>query len=206
MVERTVFVVDDDEGARKSVCALVESMGLRAEAFVSGEDFLDHYCQDQPGCLVTDLRMPDISGLELQEELTKRGVSLPVIVLTAYARTAITVRALKIGAVSVLDKPYMDDDLWDAIRMALARDADNRERSRTQEVVRSRLGSLTAQEKDVLDLIVQGQPNKVIAKKLDISVRTVANRRADILAKTGATSTANLIRLAVMGVMPEKPP
>lgn len=195
--QRMEFVVDDDEGARKSVCALVESMGLCAEAFASAEEFLDCYIPGRPGCLVTDLRMTGMSGLELQEELAKRGVFLPLILLTAHARTPITVRAVKEGAVSVLDKPYMEDDLWDAIRAALAKDDAERKNVRAKQAVHARLDQLTPLEKKVLSLIVQGQPNKVIAKELDISVRTVANRRAEILAKTGVASNAELIRLVV---------
>lgn len=198
MTEYTVFVVDDDEGARNSVCALVESMGLRAQAFASAEGFLAHYTEARSGCLVTDLRMTGINGLELQEQLIQRGFSLPVIVLTAYARTPITVRAVTRGAVTVLDKPYTDDDLWDAIRAALAKDDVERKKAETRESVCSHFDLLTPLEKDILKLIVQGQPNKVIARELDISVRTVANRRAGILAKTGAASTAELIRLAVV--------
>jgi FixJ family two-component response regulator len=194
--QRTVFVVDDDEGARKSVCALVESMGLQTEAFASAEEFLDHYTDGRAGCLVTDLRMPGVSGVELQEHLAKRGISLPVIILTAHARTPITVRAVKTGAISVLDKPYMDDDLWDAIRAALAKDADDREKAKSEQVLRSRFQQLTPPEKDVLNLIIQGRSSKVIAKELDISVRTVANRRAEIFAKIGVTSVAELVRLA----------
>jgi two-component system, LuxR family, response regulator FixJ len=195
--EPTIFVVDDDEQARKSVCALVRSMGLRAESFDSAEDFLDKYAEDRPGCLVTDLRMIGMSGLELQERLIQRRVFLPVIVLTAYARTAITVQAVKAGAVTVLDKPYSDDDLWDAIRAALAKDVCEREQRTRREAICDRLAQLTPLERKVLDLIVLGHPNKGIAKELDISVRTVEHRRHDLLQKMQADSIAELIRQAV---------
>lgn len=198
---RTVFVVDDDAGARKSVCALVESMGLRAEAFASAEEFLDHYTctAGRAGCLVTDLRMVGMSGLELQECLIQRHIFIPLIVLTAFARTSVTVRAVKAGAVAVLDKPYTDDDLWDAISAALAKDATEREMFQRQQAIQSQFEQLTALERRVLAMIIQGRPNKAIAKTLDISVRTVANHRSKILTKTGATSTAELIRLAIVG-------
>ena len=114
--EPTVFVVDDDELARSSVCALIQSIGLKAESYPSAEDFLSNYSEDRQGCLVTDLRMSGMSGVDLQEQLIQRKIFLPVIVLTAYARTPTTVRLVKAGAVSVLDKPYADDDLLDAIR------------------------------------------------------------------------------------------
>jgi FixJ family two-component response regulator len=172
-------------------------MGLRSESYASAEEFLEHYIEGRPGCLVTDLRLMGISGLELQSQLIRRGCLLPVIVLTAFAQTPITVQAIKAGAVSVLDKPYSENDLWDAIRMALAKEDAERKKAQTQQTVQSKFEQLTPLEKKVLKLIVQGQPKKVIAKELDISVRTVANRRSDILAKTGAASTAELIRLAV---------
>ena len=116
--EATVFVVDDDDLGRKSVCALVQSMGVNAESFASAEEFLDKYTDDRPGCVVTDLRMLGMSGVELQENLVRRGIFLPVIILTAFARTPVTVRAIRAGAVTVLDKPCDDDDLWNAIRGA----------------------------------------------------------------------------------------
>lgn len=202
---RTVFVIDDDEGARKSVCALVESMGLTAEAFASAEDFLNRYrdAAGRPGCLVTDLRMVGMSGLELQDRLVQQHIFIPVVVLTAFARTSATVRAVKAGAVAVLDKPYTDDDLWDAISAALAKDATEREMFRRQQAIQSQLEQLTTLERSVLTMVVHGRPNKAIAQALDISVRTVANHRRKILAKTGATSTAELIRLAIAGNVDE---
>jgi two-component system, LuxR family, response regulator FixJ len=203
--QSTVFVVDDDEGARRSVGALVESMGLKAEAFASAEDFLNHYTEGRPGCLVTDLRMMGMSGLELLEHLVQRHVFLPVIVLTAYARTSITVQAIQSGAVTVLDKPYTDDDLWDAIRTALAKDVAERKKGENHSRIRAQIERLTPIEKDVLNLIVQGRSNKVIAKELDISLRTVANRRSEILAMTGATSTAELVRMVIMVNNDEQP-
>jgi FixJ family two-component response regulator len=195
--QRTVFVIDDDEGARQSVCALVESMGLKAEAFASAEAFLDHYTAGRPGCLVTDLRMMGINGLELQDRLIQQHIFLPVVLLTAYARTSATVRAVKAGAVTVLDKPYTDDDLWDAISAALAKDAAERESFQKRQAIHARLEQLSPPEKNVLAMIVKGRTNKVIAQSLDISLRTVANHRRRILTKTGAASTAELIRLVI---------
>jgi two-component system, LuxR family, response regulator FixJ len=195
--QHTVFVVDDDEGARKSVCALVESMGLHAEAFASAEEFLDRYAAGGPGCLVSDLRMTGMNGLELQERLRQRHIELPVIVLTAFARTPVTVRALQSGAITVLDKPYNDDDLWNAIRAALAKDAADRDESQRQQRICERFAQLTSMEQQVVNLIISGQTNKAIAQQFGISLRTVAIRRATIMAKTGANSTAELIRLAI---------
>jgi two-component system, LuxR family, response regulator FixJ len=196
-IEPTVFVVDDDELARGSVCALIHSIGLKAESFSSGEEFLNKYTKDRPGCLVTDLRMSGMSGLDLQEQLVQRKIMLPVIILTAYARTTTTVRAVKAGAVTVLDKPYVDDDLLDAIRAALAKCvAESGEHLRRQKI-RDQLAQLSPMERIVLDMLVQGHPNKAIATAMDVSVRTVENRRQDLYAKMQVNSIAELIRIAV---------
>lgn len=193
----TVFIVDDDEQARKSVCALVKSMGLPAESFASAEEFLEKYCPGRRGCLVTDLRMPGMSGLDLQDQLIQRRIPIPVIILTAYARTPSTVRAIQAGAVTVLDRPYAEDNLCDAIRAALSKDAAGEAKRKERQRIRDRLAQLSPLERSVLNLIVQGRPNKLIAKELDISIRTVANRRAELLSRLQASSTAELIRMAI---------
>ncbi|MCA9141316.1 MAG: response regulator transcription factor [Planctomycetaceae bacterium] len=197
--EPTVYVVDDDAEALASVLALVRSMGLACEPFSSGEDFLA-LCdsgKQLSGCLVTDVRMVGMSGIELQEQLQQRGIAIPVIVLTAFARTPLTVRAMQNGAVTLLDKPYDDDDLWDAIREGLKRDAEQRAVAVVHDEVYKQLESLTPSERQVLDLVVAGLPNKVIAGRLDVSVRTVENRRREIFAKMQADSVADLVRLVV---------
>ena len=193
----TVFVVDDDEQARKSVCALVRSMGIRAESFASAEEFLDGYAERRAGCLLTDVRMLGMSGLELQEELNRRNVFLPIVVLTGYARTPLTVRAVKAGAVTVLEKPYEDDDLWDAIRRALAEDAARRAQHECRQELCRRIDRLSPSERKVMELIVQGKPNKSIAKLLDISIRTVENRRREVFEKMEAASVAELVRMVI---------
>ncbi|MBC8356948.1 MAG: response regulator transcription factor [Planctomycetes bacterium] len=197
--EATVFVVDDDAEALASVRALVTSMGLTCKPFSSAEEFLE-FCDegaDLAGCLVTDVRMVGISGIELQEQLAQRHISIPVIVLTAFARTPLTVRAMHNGAVTMLDKPYDDDDLWDAIREGLKRDVVQREGDAAKQAVQKQFESLTPSEREVLDLVVAGLPNKVIASRLDVSVRTVENRRREIFTKMHADSVADLVRLAV---------
>jgi two-component system response regulator FixJ len=195
--EPVVFVVDDDAQARKSVCALAQSMGINSEQFASAEEFLAQYCKGRTGCLVTDLRMLGMNGLELQEQLLKRRIFLPVIILTAYGRTATTVRAVKAGAVTVLDKPYADDDLWDAIRAALTEETSWRTKCERRQMIRSRLERLTPMERHVLDMIVQGNLNKAIAKELNVSLRTIENRRQEIYLKMQVNSTAELIRIAL---------
>ena len=192
----TIFVVDDDEQARKSVCALVLSMGGKVQAFNSAEEFLSNY-DGSRGCLVTDLRLPGMSGLELQETLLKRGEPLPVIVLTGFARTPIAVRAMKAGAITMLDKPYHDDELWHAIRQALSEEAERRATAELRQNVQQRLTSLTPAEREVMCRIVEGKPNKAIARELDISLRTVESRRHEVLAKMQVGSIAELVRLVI---------
>jgi two-component system, LuxR family, response regulator FixJ len=197
--EPAIFVVDDDESARKSVCALVRSLGLRAEAFASAEDFLACDISGRPGCVVTDIRMIGMSGLDLQDRLIERGIRLPVIVLTAYPRTRTTVRAMKAGAVTLLEKPYDEDELWDAIRKALAQEAAGRAEVQLRRDIQQRASLLTQAEREVMRLVVQGKPNKVIAKQLNLSIRTVESRRHDVFAKMSVESVAELVRLAIAG-------
>jgi two-component system, LuxR family, response regulator FixJ len=195
--DRTIFVIDDDANLRASVCALVSSLGCRAQGFASAEEFLASAAPGKRGVAVVDLRMPGLSGLELQEELGRRKCHMPVIILTAYARTPITVRAIQGGAVTVIDKPYHDDDLWDAIRTAL----ENEEAAWTAEQRRreicGRFSTLTADERRVMELIVEGKPNKVIANELGLAIRTVEKRRHGALAKMKAGSVAELVELAI---------
>jgi two-component system response regulator FixJ len=192
-----VNVVDDDPLARGSVCALVKSMGVAVCPYDSAEAFLEAYQPGSPGCLVTDFRMPGMSGVELQQELINRGTFLPVIVITAFARTAMTVEVVQKGAVTVLEKPYADDDLWDAIRKALEYDREQRAIHQRMAVNRRRLESLTESENEVLKLVMGGLPNKQVAHVLDVSIRTVENRRAAIFEKTGSESLAELIQLKI---------
>lgn len=193
----TVFVIDDDGPARDSVCLLVRSMGIRALAFESAEQFLQGCDADCPGCVITDVRMPGLSGVQLQEELRNKSIGIPLIVLTGYASTALTVRAMRNGAVTLLDKPYQDNDLWDAVRSALTRGAASRQRSMRMREIRERLDRLTAKEVSVLDRILKGRPNKLMAAELKVSERTVENRRREIFRKSETKSVAELVRLAI---------
>ncbi|QDV42695.1 Response regulator protein TmoT [Stieleria neptunia] len=195
--QQVIFVVDDDERARESVCALVSSMGLESMAFASAEAFLEFYTKDKPGCLVTDIRMLGMSGLELQAELSDMGSLLPVIVLTAFATTPVTVQAIQRGAITLLDKPYLEDDLWNAIRKALALDARKRVEEAHRQAIRERINELTPSERTVLSYVVAGKPNKVIANRLDVSVRTVENRRSEIYTKLQAESVVDLVRMVI---------
>lgn len=202
-VEPTVYVVDDDSGARESVCALAESMGLRAFGFVSAEDFLGSRTGAETGCLVTDLRMMKMSGLELQQKLLEDGVELPVILMSGFADVPVAVQAMQTGAVTVLQKPCRQQELWDGIRKALDLDEANRQKRTRQQQLQERLGRLTSEERAVMDRMVEGKLNKVIARELDIGLRTVEQRRHNVLRKMEAASLAELVRL-VMAALPEE--
>lgn len=193
-LSQTVFVVDDEPMARSSVCALVRAMGIRTSAFDSAEAFLQAYVQEA-GCLVTDLRMHGISGLELLEKLRRDDVMIPVIIITAHARTAITVKAMQQGAITLLDKPYHEDELWDAINSALATDKRWRADAELSHDAKQRLASLSEKERDVMNLVAAGDANKVIAKKLSVSERTVENRRRSIYEKLGVEHVAEMMRI-----------
>lgn len=193
----TVCVVDDDQAAREATATLVREMGIDAITFPSAEAFLEGYSGERPACLVTDVRMLQMSGLELQEELQGRGISLATVVLTAYADTQVTVRAIKNGAVTLLEKPCRDLDLWDAIRDGLAQDAENMARDARRDELDERLSKLSPGEREVLYMIVAGEPNKVVANRLDVSIRTVEVRRQQVYQKLGAESLAEVVRIAV---------
>jgi two-component system response regulator FixJ len=192
-----IFVVDDDNQVRKAVMALVGAMGVETRGYVSAEEFLAEYDGRRPACLVTDVRMLGMSGLELQEELLRRGESIPVIVLTAFASTPGTVRAMKNGAVTLLEKPCRDDELWEAVRDALAADRQSLARDQARVDVRRRLDTLTSKEREVMEFITAGDANKVVARKLGCSVRTVELHRRGVFQKMAADSLAELVRMVV---------
>jgi len=175
-----IYVVDDDQQSRKAVLTLVQTMGVPAESFASAEEFLEVYDGHRPACLVTDVRMLGMSGLELQERLQELKITISVVVLTAFASTHTTVRAMRNGALTLMEKPCDDDELWDAIRMGLAADLQNWEADRRRSEVQQRIDSLTPKERQVLECIVAGDANKVVARKLDVSVRTIENHRHKI--------------------------
>jgi two-component system response regulator FixJ len=201
--DAVVFIVDDDEQVRKAVKALVEAMGVTSETYPSAEEFLRAYDGRRPACLVTDVRMLGMSGLELQERMIEQGLSMSVIVLTAFATTPTTVRAMRNGALTLMEKPCNDDELWDAIRRGLANDLENFQLEQQRTNLKLRLESLTPKEREVLDLMISGDANKVIARKLDCSIRTVENHRQKVFQKMEADSLAELVRMAVaMGIVP----
>jgi len=197
MANEIVFVVDDDADARDSLCALLESAGVAAEAHESARAFLNAYQPGRPGCLIADIRMPDMDGLELQEELNRRNAGLPVIVVTGHADVPLAVRAMKAGAVDLIEKPYDDELLLASVRRALAQAQGAREQAVAVEAAKTRIATLSVRERQVLELLVAGQPNKIIAFELDISPRTVEIHRAHVMEKMEAKSLSDLVRAAI---------
>jgi two-component system response regulator FixJ len=200
----TVFVVDDDEGVRNSLRFLLKSVGLTTRALASASEFLEVYTHNQPGCLVLDVRMPGMSGIELQQQLNLRGAAIPVIFITGHGDIPMAVEAMQHGAFDFLQKPFRDQDLIDRIQRALERDARNRAALAQHERIRERLESLTPREREVLMLMTRGKPNKVMAAELGVSQRTVEIHRARVMEKSGANSLAHLVRM-VMDLEAEQP-
>ena len=193
----TVFVVDDDEGVRNSLRFLLKSVGLTTRALASATEFLDTYKPNQPGCLVLDVRMPGMSGLELQQQLNLRGATIPVIFITGHGDVPMAVEAMQHGAFDFLQKPFRDQELIDRIQRALERDARSRNALAQHKKIRERIASLTPREREVLTLMTQGKPNKVMAADLGVSQRTVEIHRARVMEKSGAASLAQLVRMVM---------
>jgi FixJ family two-component response regulator len=204
--EPTVFVVDDDRAMRESLSWLLDSVGLRVRSYATAADFLAEHDPAQPGCLVLDVRMPGMSGLDLQAELARRGVELPTIVITGHAEVSMAVRAVKAGAIDFIEKPFSDQLLLDRVRQALEIDLEAREVRRRREDARRRLATLTAREREVLNLVVAGKANKEIASALGVSPKTVEVHRAHVMSKMCVDSLAELIRITLLaGEIRENP-
>jgi two-component system, LuxR family, response regulator FixJ len=204
--EPIVFVVDDDRAMRESLRWLLESVGLTVRTYANAADFLREYEPTQTGCLVLDVRMPGMSGLDLQADLVRRGTGLPTIVVTGHAEVPMAVRAVKAGAVDFIEKPFSDQLLLDRVRQALEIDRLEREVRRRREEARRRLESLTAREREVLMLVAAGKANKEIAAELGLSQKTVEVHRSHVMSKMFVDSLAELIRVAILaGAMRENP-
>jgi FixJ family two-component response regulator len=195
MIEQTVYIIDDDDAVRDSIKELVESVNLNAEIFESAISFLDSFTTDKAGCLVLDIRMSRMSGLVLQERLNEMDASLPVIFITGHGDVDMAVDALKSGAVDFIQKPYHDQNLLDSINDALALDNRNRNMLQHDEIIEKSIEQLTNREHQILDLLSQGDTNKIIGNKLDISPRTVEAHRQHILQKCKVKSITQLIYL-----------
>jgi FixJ family two-component response regulator len=198
---QTVFVVDDDDAVRNSLRLLLKSAGLLSEVAGSAHEFLSNYDIAHPGCLVLDVRMPGMSGLEMQHELNVRGAMIPVIFITGHGDIPMAVEAMQHGAFDFLQKPFRDQDLLDRVQRALARDTENRARLRQTDRIRDRLASLSPREREVLHLVTQGKANKMVAGDLGVSQRTVEIHRAHVMQKMEAGSLAELVRM-MMAVAP----
>jgi FixJ family two-component response regulator len=194
----TVFVVDDDAAARESVLALVSLKGVRAQGFASAEEFLANYTPEMTGCLVVDVRMTGMSGLQLLQQLQAKKSTLPAIVITGYADVPMAVKAMQSGAMTFLEKPCQEQELWQAIQQALDKEQSLLAARRQQGEVESRLATLTEDEVAVLHKLLEGLPNKRIAVDLDIGLRTVELRRSNIMKKMSANSLPELVRMAIL--------
>jgi FixJ family two-component response regulator len=191
----TVFIVDDDQAIRHAMELLMRSVGLDYEIFHSADDFLADFSDEKPGCLVLDIRMPGLGGLELQDKLIEMGSSLPIIFITGHGDVPMAVDAMQKGAVDFIQKPFRDQDLLDRIGEALQTDQDRRTKRQKYAEVHGRISKLTKREREVLDLVVTGKPNKVIAYELGVSQRTVEIHRARVMEKMQARSLADLVRM-----------
>jgi FixJ family two-component response regulator len=190
-----VYVVDDDEAIRDALRLLMKSAGLRVQCCASAEEFLATYRPDVPACLVLDVRMPGMSGLELQHVLNERHIGIPVVIMTGHGDVPMAVRAMKEGAVDFVEKPFKNDVLLERVKDGLKRDVEARAKSRHVAEAASRIASLTQREREVMDLLIQGKRNKTIASELGISNRTVEAHRAKIMEKMQAHSISDIMRV-----------
>ena len=193
-----IHVIDDDADVRQSLAFLLTTAGLSVRVHESADAFLKVLAEVQEGCIVTDVRMPGIDGIELQRQLSARGIRLPVIMMTGHGDVALAVEAMKAGAVDFIEKPFDDEVLLTAIKAALARRAGDRERTAQSAAVRERLKLLSEREQQVMGGLVAGKPNKIIAFDLGISARTVEIYRANVMAKMQADSLSALVRMALL--------
>lgn len=194
-VSQTVYVVEDDEAVRDSLELLLRSEGLSVAPYASGNAFLAAYDDSMAGCIVLDIRMPGLDGMGLQKALLERGAILPIIFVTGHGDVPLAVEAMKLGAVDFIQKPYREQDLLDKIRIALEQDRKQRELLGEQHEIIRRIESLTPREREIMDRMIAGQANKVIAIELDISQRTVEIHRSRVMHKMGTHSLAHLVRM-----------
>lgn len=197
MSEPTVFIVDDDQAVARSLRWLIETVRLKVETFASAQGFLDGYDSSKPGCLVLDVRMPGMSGLDLQERLAAQRIHVPIIFITGHGDVQMAVRAVQSGAFDFIEKPFNDQDMLDRIQKAIIFDAGQRDRSMQRVQLSARFANLTPREREVLDLVVEGISNKAIANSLGLSAKTVEVHRAKVMEKMHARSVADLVKMAM---------
>lgn len=198
MSEPSVYVVDDDEAVRDSLRLLMVSVGLPSRLFESAQDFLDQYSDDWRGCIVLDIRMPGMSGMELQQQLSSRQCSMPIIFVTGHGDVPMAVEAMHSGAFDFIQKPFRDQELLDRINQALGWDDQHHSEEEQRRAVQEQSASLTPREREVMECVVRGQANKVIAMDLGLSQRTVEIHRARVMEKMQARSLADLVRMSML--------
>lgn len=196
--ELTVFVVDDDQAMRGSLQWLIESVGMRVETFDSAQTFLDSYYPGRAGCLLLDVRMPGMSGLELQAYLARHEIRIPVIIITGHGDVSMAVKAMKIGAVDFIEKPFDDEELLHSIRNALRHEEKQRELRARRADIAARLAELTPREHEVMSMVTDGKANREIAATLGVSSKTVEVHRARVMDKMRADSLAELVRMSML--------
>jgi two-component system response regulator FixJ len=203
--EPLIYVVDDDDGVRDSLSILIESAGFHAQAFESATAALARCQAHKPACVLTDVRMPGMDGLEFQSKLVESGIDVPVIVMTGHGDVPLAVRAMKVGASDFIEKPFSDDVILASIADAIAKNREHPVKKQVDAELLARLESLTAREREVLELLVAGHPNKVVAYRLDISPRTVEIHRARVMEKMRAKGLPELVRMAMLLGVAEQP-
>lgn len=197
--ETTVFVVDDDRSVLKSLEMLMGTVGMNVKTYHCGEDFLNDYVPSQSGCLVLDVRMPNMSGLELQQKLKERNYDIPVVIITGHGDVPMAVEAMKAGAFDFIEKPFRDQILLDAVNRAIKKDAQAKEIRDAKAKVTQKCSSLTTRERQIMDLLVSGESNKKIAYKLNISIKTVDYHRLNMMDKMGVSNLVQLTQLVQEG-------
>jgi len=201
----TVFVVDDDQAMRKSLKWLIESVGMQVESYASADEFIRNYYPGRSGCLLLDVRMPGMSGLDLQEQFIRQNIKIPIIIITGHGDVPMAVRAMKAGAVDFIEKPFNDEFLLDSIRKALALDVQQRTFQAQRAEIATRLAHLTPREHEVMEMVTNGKSNKEIANQLGVSTKTVEAHRARVMEKMEASSLAELVRLVMAANVYEAP-
>ncbi|HEY5602028.1 MAG TPA: response regulator [Gammaproteobacteria bacterium] len=197
-MQSAVYVVDDDNFARESLAWLIDSVKLPVRTFESGQEFLDFYHKDLAGCLVLDVRMPGISGMDLHSKLKQLACTLPVIIMTGHADVDVAVRSMKAGAYDFIEKPYNDTIMLERIQSAIAFDLDNRKAQERINAIKERLSTLTPREREVLHYVLKSTANKIIASELGVSIKTIELHRSNLMTKMKASSVTELVRLAVI--------
>ena len=192
-----VFVVDDDQAMRNSLKWLIESVGMKVETYSTADEFIRNYYPGRAGCLLLDVRMPGMSGLELQEHFLKHQINIPIIIITGHGDVPMAVRAMKSGAVDFIEKPFNDEMLLESIRNALNKDIEQRATQAERAEIATRLANLTPREHEVMEMVTAGKSNKDIAQSLGVSAKTVEAHRSRVMEKMQADSLADLVKMAV---------